>query len=296
MKTTAKLSLALGLHLWLAPFGVQAQQIACGQTITNTISSPGQTTIYTFDANAGEMLDILALGQNFNATAEVYGPSEERLASCTNNFTGPVTLSAGGTCTIRVRADNSVSTGAYGISLVFLLTGRCGSSLVWGRPVTNAITRLAEVALYTFSGNEGETVELSSYSGNFAVAAFISGPTGAIVANWLNGVASLNLTTTGTYTVGAYSFYTGGAGTYSLNLSLTKLVAASYRLAVAMTNRATALGIHGQVGRITTLQYTPNLSATQWLTLTNFSLPCSPCWLVDWDSTNSPRRLYRTVQ
>ena len=295
MKTTAKLSLALGLQLWLAPLGSQAQQLACGQTITNTINSPGQTTLYTFDANAGETFDVLALGQNFNATAEVYGPSEDRLAVCTNNFTGPLTLTVGGTCTIRVSADNSVSTGAYGISLMFL-TGRCGSSLVWGRPVTNAMTRLAEVDLYTFSANAGETVELSSYSGTFAVAAFISGPTGVIVANWLNGLAALNLTTTGTYTVGVYSFYSGGAGTYSLNLSFTKLIPASYRLAVAMTNRAAALGIRGQVGRLTTLQYTPSLGTTQWFTLTNLSLPCSPCWLVDWASTNSPRRFYRTVQ
>jgi hypothetical protein len=293
MNISAKLSLAVGL--WLGPLGSQAQQIACGQTITNTINSPGQTTLYTFDANAGETLDVLALGQNFNATAEVYGPSEDLLASCTNNFTGPLALTASGTCSIRVRADNLVSTGTYGISLMFL-TGRCGSSLVWGRPVTNAITRLAEVDLYTFSGNAGETVELTSYSGNFAVASFVSSPTGAIVANWLNGLASLNLTTTGTYTVGVYSFYFAGTGAYSLNLSFTRLVPASYKLAVGMTNRATALGIRGQVGRLTTLQFTPSLGTSQWFTLTNFSLPCSPCWLVDWDSTNSPRRFYRSVQ
>src|SRR5262245_52377014 len=108
MNTTAKLSMALGLSLWLAPLACQAQQITCGQTITNSISSAGQTTVYTFDANAGETFDVLALGQgDFKPTIEVYGPAEERLAIRTNDFSQPLTLSAGGTCTIRVRADNS---------------------------------------------------------------------------------------------------------------------------------------------------------------------------------------------
>ena len=126
--------------------------------------------------------------------ADVYSPSETRVGSCTNNFTGPLNVPNTGTYIIRVHADNGVSTGAYGISLTFL-SGRCGAPLVWGLPVTNTISLLAQVDSYTFSGNAGETVVINASGTNFT-AAFVAGPTGTILANWVNGVTTLNLANT----------------------------------------------------------------------------------------------------
>src|SRR5439155_321327 len=129
---TIPLQLAFALHLLLGPLDGQAQQIACGQTITDTINSPGQTNTYTFAANAGETVTIIA-------------------------------------------------------------TNGAGS--------------------------------------NLTPAAFLAGPNGTIIANWVNGVTTLDVVSTGTYTVGVYS-YLARTGTYSLALSYTKLVPASYRLAI----------------------------------------------------------------
>src|SRR6266704_1174191 len=155
---TTLLGLAVTLHLLLSPVGGQAeQQIACGQTITSSINSPGQTNTYTFDANAGESVTLLALGQSMSAVADVYSPTGSRIGGSTNMFTGAINLASTGTYTIRVHADNSESTGTYGISLTFL-TGRCGTQLIWGLPATNTVTLLAEVDSYTFRGNAGETV------------------------------------------------------------------------------------------------------------------------------------------
>jgi len=292
------LELAFALNLLLGSLGGQAQQIACGQTITDTINSPGQTNTYTFDANAGENVTLLALSQSMNAVADVYSPTGSRIGGTTNNFSGPINLASTGTYTIRVHADNSESTGTYGISLTFL-TGRCGTQLIWGLPTTNTVTLLAEVDSYTFRGNAGETVTINATNGagsNLTPAAFLAGPNGTIIANWENGVASLDVASTGTYTVGVYS-YLARTGTYSLALSYTKLVPASYRLAIDATNGAAAPIIWGQVGRSTTLQYATNLAAPiQWSTLTNFSLPWSPYRFVDWASANSPQRFYQTVQ
>ncbi len=287
--------MAFSLPLLLNPFCSQAQPIACGQTITNTLTSAGQTVTYTFEANAGETLDILALGQGVNVAADVFAPTESQIASCTNNFTGPLTAAIAGNYSIRVHAADSVSTGAYGISLLFL-TGRCGRPLIWGRPATNTLSALAEVDPYTFWGNAGETVVLTTSGSNLVAAAFLSGPDGIISDNWVNGVTAFTLTNTGTYTVGVYSFYLGGTGTYSLSLSLARLVPASYRLAIGRTNGAVSLTIWGQVGRPTTLRYVTQLPANDWLVLTNFSLPWSPYQFVDWASANAPRRFYRTVQ
>ncbi len=294
LRTTVS-GLAFTLNLLLGPHCSQAQQIACGQTINSSIASAGQTNTYTFNANAGETVDVLSLGQSLNAVADVYSPSETRVGSCTNNFTGPLNVPNTGTYIIRVHADNGVSTGAYGISLTFL-SGRCGAPLVWGLPVTNTVSLLAQVDSYTFSGNVGETVVISASGTNFTATAFVSGPTGTILANWVNGVTTLNLANTGTYTVGVYSFFIAGTGAYSGSLTFTKLTPASYRLALTVTNGAAALILWGQVGRMTTLQYAMDLPTNQWAALTNFNLPWSPYRFVDWTSPDSPRRFYRTVQ
>jgi hypothetical protein len=58
---TTLLQLVFAFNLLLGPSGAQADQIACGQTITGTISSAGQTDTYGFEANAGETLDILVI-------------------------------------------------------------------------------------------------------------------------------------------------------------------------------------------------------------------------------------------
>src|SRR5207245_10356392 len=132
---------------------------------------------------------------------DVYDPTGSRIGGSTNNFTGPINLASTGTFTIQVHADNSESTGTYGISLSFL-TGRCGTQLIWGLPTTNTVTSLAEVDSYTFSGNAGETVAINSAGSNFTAASFVAGPNGAILANWVNGGTSIDLASTGTYTVG----------------------------------------------------------------------------------------------
>jgi hypothetical protein len=291
------LGLVFALNLLPGPLVGQAQQIACGQTFANSINSPGQTNTYSFLADAGESVSLLVLGQSMNAVADVYSPTGSRIGGGTNNFTGPIHLTGAGTYTIRVHADDSVSVGPYGISLSFL-TGRCGATLVWGPPTTNAVNLPAQVDSYTFAGNAGENVVLNiTAKTEFTTAAFVAGPDGTIIANWVNGMASLDLASTGTYTVGVYSFYSAGTGTYSLSVFYAKLVPASYRLAIGTSNGAAALTIWGHPGQRTTLRYATSLpSSVQWLELTNFSLPWSPYRFVDWASTNSSQRFYQTVQ
>src|SRR6266700_1516986 len=100
---TTLLGLAFAL---LGPLSNQAQEIACAQTISGTINSPGQTNTYTFVANAGESVTLLALGQSMSSVADVYSPTGSRIGGSTNMFTGPINLASTGTYTIRVRADN----------------------------------------------------------------------------------------------------------------------------------------------------------------------------------------------
>lgn len=294
MKKAITSCLVLGFNLWVGLFCGQAEQIACGQTINSTLRSAGQTDLYTFDANAGESVTIVALGQSIDVVTEVYSPTGVLIGSCTNNFTGPLALAGAGTHTIRVHAGNS-ATGAYGISLTSL-TGRCGAPFIWGLPATNSLTSVPEVDSYTFSGNPGESVVISASATNFVAAAFVASPSGAILTNWVNGSTTLGLATAGTYTVGIYSYFATGAGNYAATLTFTTLTPASYRLAVGATNRAAVVTLWGEVGRTTTLQYAVDPTSSGWSPLTNFALPWSPFRFVDWDSANSPWRFYRTVQ
>jgi hypothetical protein len=291
--------LALSLGAGLAPFCAQGQQIACGQTVTGNLTAAGQTNTYTFNANAGEVVTLLASSSvtNWNAMADIFSPSGSRIGGPTaNNFTGPINLPVSGTYTVQVHADDYEAAGVYGISLTFL-TGRCGTGLAWGPPISGTLNSLAEVDSYTFSGNAGESVTLNVQSTNYIATFFVAGPNGTILTNWYNGSSSLNLSSTGTYTVGIYSYYAGGTGPYSVSFLLTKLVPASYHMGIGATNGTATLMIWGQVGRATTLRYASDLSTTpEWSTLTNFNLPTSPFKLVDWSSLNSPRRSYQTVQ
>ncbi len=286
---------ALGLGRSLAQQS-QSQPLACGQTANSSLSSAGQTNDYTFDANAGEVVTILVLGQTINAVADVYDPGGLRVGGATNNFTGPLHLAGTGTYTVRVHATDLTSTGAYGISLSFL-TGQCGTPLVWGPPANGTVAKLAQVDSYTFSANAGETAVINTTSSNLTAAAYVTGPDGAIIANWVNGSTTLNFATNGTYTVGVYSFYIGTTGTYTLSLFFSKLVPSSYRLVIGTTNGAAVVTMWGEVGRSTTLRYTADLPpAGLWQTLTNFDLPWSPYQFMDWTWTNAPHRFYQTVQ
>src|SRR2546425_8309377 len=87
---TTFLELAFALPLLLGSLGGQAQQIACGQTITDTINSPGQTNTYTFAANAGENVTLLALSQSMNAVADVYSPTGSRIGGTPKKLFRPI--------------------------------------------------------------------------------------------------------------------------------------------------------------------------------------------------------------
>ena len=289
---------ALVIGLTLAALHARGAAIGCGQTVGGNLSSAGQTNSYTFNANAGEIVTVLMLGPTFSPVAEVYNPASVRIGIATNNFTGPINLTNTGSYTIRVRASDSKATGAYGLSLSFL-TGRCGTPLIWGLPVTNSMTALAEVDSYTFAGNAGEsvTLQVNGANTNLTPAAYLASPGGVILANWVNGVSSATLITNGTYTLGVYSFYAGGAGSYSASLVFTKLVPGSYRLGLGMSNGVAVVTIWGQVGRATTLRSREDFGAeSQWLTLTNFNLPWSPYRFVDSSSAGAAQRFYQTAQ
>jgi hypothetical protein len=72
----APLGLIFALGGGVAPVWAQAQQISCGQTATGNLAFTGQTDAYTFDAVAGEAVDIFVLPQttNMNAVADLYDP------------------------------------------------------------------------------------------------------------------------------------------------------------------------------------------------------------------------------
>ncbi len=60
-------------------------------------------------------------------------------------------------------------------------------------------------------------------------------------------------------------------------------------------NMLAGLTIDGTIGGIYRLEYATNAVSTNWVALTNLTLPSSRHYFADWDSTNAVRRFYRVV-
>jgi hypothetical protein len=113
-----------------------AATISCGQTVTGSITAAGQTDSYTFTASAGDtvVISTQAGSGSLAATADLYGPSGQSVASTArNSTTGVVSLAASGTYTILVRDYYLSYTGNYGVSLQF--ANGCGGPPGPGNPM-----------------------------------------------------------------------------------------------------------------------------------------------------------------
>lgn len=65
--------------------------------------------------------------------------------------------------------------------------------------------------------------------------------------------------------------------------------------ATLQLNLISGLTIDGTAGGAYRVEYTTNLTAPNWLVLTNAVFPVARNYFADWDSTNSVRRFYRVV-
>ncbi len=217
---------------WLSLSFVTGQcgtQIGCGQTVTNSFLSAGETHTYIFAGGAGQVVVVSTFSSDPNlcVRVSVYSPSGQLLGTnLCDKPTGTIVLPVTGTYTILVHDRLYEYTGAYGMSLSFV-TGQCGTQIECGQTVTNTIDFQGETDTYIFSAQAGQVIVISAfgtYSPNspyLCAAVDVYAPNG----NWIGGMscngASTNivLPVTGTYTIRVHDGNYEDTGPYGLSLS-----------------------------------------------------------------------------
>ncbi|MBM4314565.1 MAG: hypothetical protein FJ122_11705 [Deltaproteobacteria bacterium] len=206
--------------------------IACGQTVSDQITTPLQMKAYRFSANAGEMVmvDINKTGStsgSFFPNFRLYNPDGSQLIHSDGgvNYFGP--LPETGTYTINVEDSdwysNGLGTGTYDVGLQFL-TGRCANTIACGQAFIGVPYSNNKIDAYKFSGTAGGRAGLflNSTTGTSSRNGALFDPDGQFVTGDVPGIdgteyggsaQTWTLPKTGNYT---YIVNPGSAGTYDL--------------------------------------------------------------------------------
>ena len=181
---------------------------ALDKKVSGTIATPSQVDRTTFEAKAGDVVYLRALGACVSGlTWALVGPSgggDIGLSySCTD--LGRIVLHDAGTYTIVVNAGGT-TTGAYAFEIIGAPAERT-SAITLGQSVSDRISRIGEWHAYSFTATAGQIVFLD------AQGACVNGLTWRLVdpsgkANLGNACDDLGrfvLPDAGTYTIEVYS-------------------------------------------------------------------------------------------
>jgi len=223
----AALSVSL---LFCLPLVARAQTLINGDDQTGTLLV-NTTNSYTFAANAGDSINVRQGTSGFKGYLELHGPTGALLGTAAGNSTDQLIAyrtTSSGTFTVLVSSEYSGYGGTYVLNLaqipeVFIVpAGDEGGSLANGADATGTIT-LGDQDMWSFTANKGESINVRQGTSGFKGYLELYGPTGALLGtasgNSTDQLIAYTATNSGTFTVLVSSEYTGGTGTYVLNLA-----------------------------------------------------------------------------
>jgi hypothetical protein len=250
--------------------------IECGQTISNAITSAAQSDAYTFYATNGEAVVLTAITSSgtLNADAFLYDPAGNYVGTSWVAGNKSYPLSATGLYTILVHDLMYASTGSYELNLRFS-TGRCGTPIECGQPLTGTISTVAQNDAYTFSATAGEAVVLTvmTSSGKLGSFADLYDPSGNLIGNDFQSLVtnSIPLPATGTYTIMVHDLIDVSTGSYAVCVTFTTgrcgtaiacgQTLSSELVSVAQNDAYTFSGTAGRGVVINAMGNSPNLTA-----------------------------------
>ena len=147
----------------LYPSRILAQTpISCGEIISGTISTVGETDIYTLTVNAGDVMTmrtVVTSGSLYTRMA-LYDSAGSQIAANTGD-TLNYTFNAGGTYTLWVSDYINSNTGSYNLNLE-KLNGPCHTltPVSCGQVVSGAIDAILDKDLYTLTVNAGDVMTM----------------------------------------------------------------------------------------------------------------------------------------
>jgi hypothetical protein len=232
------------LHLQRLNGPTDPVPIAYGQTLTGTISVGIEMDVYTFAANAGDVL-LFRLHDNGALAPEVrlYASDGSLLTSDWSYDYIEInqTLSASDTYTLLVGDHFGTGTGDYSLHLQRLNGPANATPIAYGQTLTGTVALMAEMDAYTFTAGAGDVV-LAGMSDNDASFDFdpeirLYAPDGSLLtSNWSYDHVAITqtLSSPGDYTLLAGDY--GGTDTGDYTLALNRPTWAQLTLGVSHTD------------------------------------------------------------
>lgn len=235
-------------------------------TVTPTLTVPGQRALYTFNASAGQWVNLGLTGVSIaSSTLSLLKPDGSKLASTTIGSSGGsldsgMALPETGAYTIVVDPVGN-NTGSMTLALSSPVTGTLALD---GAPVTLSLNKPGKTARYTFNGNAGQWVSLGLTAvGLTSSSVSLLGQDGIPLASTTVGTAGGALEISNPLpTTGAYTVLVRPGGPYTGNMTLTLSTEVSDSLKINAAPRPIMISRAGQSGR-----YTFSGTANQQITI-----------------------------
>ncbi|HBH80050.1 MAG TPA: hypothetical protein DDY39_09510 [Nitrospira sp.] len=235
-------------------------------TVTPTLTVPGQRALYTFNASAGQWVNLGLTGVSIaSSTLSLLKPDGSKLASTTIGSSGgsldpAMALPETGAYTIVVDPVGN-NTGSMTLALSSPVTGTLALD---GAPVTLSLNKPGKTARYTFNGNAGQWVSLGLTAvGLTSSSISLLDQSGTSLASTTVGTAGGALEISNPLpTTGAYTVLVRPGGPYTGNMTLTLSTEVSDSLKINAAPRPIMISRAGQSGR-----YTFSGTANQQITI-----------------------------
>jgi hypothetical protein len=258
MKNVQSYLFVLGCALVSLSSYALAASLQFGAVETGTISSPGQSIIYTLSANANDVVDFTVVTTSGTLVPKivVYDPNGKEITSANppncNGSTvelNTVVLQLGGTYTAIVSDCSSTKTGSYALYSQRTNNPSGPVNLPFGQTQTGTISSPAQSNTYTFTANANDIVDFAivTTSGNLSPKLRVYSPSGQQVAfnnppNCNGSTIELNTGTvpaTGTYTVLLGDCSDKNTGNYDIYAQRTNNPAGAMNLPFGQTQTGT---------------------------------------------------------
>jgi uncharacterized repeat protein (TIGR01451 family) len=184
--------------------------ISCGETLSDSLTTAGDTDVFTFAAAPGSfvaltLVDVTKVDPSFTARMALFEPSgAERFSGQANQF--ELTLNEGGTYVVKVSDVAHNDRGTYAVNLACLRPASDHTVLNCPTVVTDDIEADADTDVFTLDAMAGTVVTLTLYElfaleVEFNPGLAIFSPTGVQLSSGGPGQRQLTVTTSGTYVI-----------------------------------------------------------------------------------------------
>lgn len=227
------------LNLWMPPGPVRAVDniIPCaaeptnmilnfGQFVSCAVDAPGDTDLFRFAGNSGEVVIVQMTYQSgdLRPCVELIAPDASRITACSNAFDNRIdtTLSQTGTYTILTDVLVAGTTGGYSLALERLIAASPNAAGVqFGNLYPDSLDLAGDLDLFTFVGEANTTIRIQGtyVSGAMRPCVMLIAPDNSRLSACENSFANTidtTLTQSGPYAILFTSMVSTTTGGYAL--------------------------------------------------------------------------------